>query len=498
MAGEPVRAGPGDGELDPVLDRRVLGLAGAPDVAALDVVADQLVPVGGDDSDRAVGGHLEGLVVRAVLLGGLGHQADVGHRAHGRRVEGAVGAAVVDRGLEDAGVGRVRDHREGVGLLAVRAPHVATGADHGGHAGVDDDVGGHVQVGDALVRVDHGQRRAVGEALLDGGLDRGAVLEPVEAREDAAEAVVGRQAGGRQLVAVLLEDLRQERAHDVAEDDRVGDLHHRGLEVHREEHVVGLGTLDLRLQELVERVDAQDGGVDDLTGQDLEVVLEHGDGAVGGGVLDAQGVVGGEDDGLLVVAEVVGVHGRDVGPRVRAPGAHRVRVRPRVVLDRAGRATIGVALTQDRVDRGALDLVVLRAGRLVLVGLRVLGVVRQVVALVLQLLDRGLQLRDGGGDVGELDDVGLGPGGQLAELGERVVDALLLGEALGELADDPAGERDVAGLDLDAGGLGVGRDDRQERVRRQHGCFIGVGVDDLGHEYEALLGTRLGRRVKLT
>ena len=34
-------AGAGDGELDPVADRRVLGLAGAPDVAGLDVVLDQ-------------------------------------------------------------------------------------------------------------------------------------------------------------------------------------------------------------------------------------------------------------------------------------------------------------------------------------------------------------------------------------------------------------------------------------------------------------------------
>ena len=231
-----------------------------------------------------------------------------------------------------------------------------------------------------------------------------------------------------------------------------------------------------------------DGGVDDLAGEHLELVLEHRHGAVGGGVLDAQGVVGGDHDGLLVVAEVVGVHRRDVGARVGAPGTHRVRVRPGVVLDRGRGTAIGVALAQDRVDRGALDLVVLRAGRLLLVGLRVLGVGRQVVALVLQLLDRGLELRDRGGHVGQLDDVGLGLGGQLAELGERVVEALVLGQPLGELADDPRRHGDVAGLDLDARGLRVGRDDRQERVRRQHGRFIGVGVDDLGHEYEALLG----------
>ena len=101
----------------------------------------------------------------------------------------------------------------------------------------------------------------------------------------------------------------------------------------------------------------------------------------------------------------------------------------------------------------ALDLVVAGAGLVLLVGLRVLRVVRQVVALRLQLGDRGLELRDRGGDVGQLDDVGLGLRGQLAELGEGVVDALLVGEAVGELREDAAGQGDVAGLDLDTGGL---------------------------------------------
>ena len=42
--------------------------------------------------------------------------------------------------------------------------------------------------------------------------------------------------------------------------------------------------------------------------------------------------------------------------------------------------------------------------------------------------------------------------GELAELGERVGDPLVLGEAVGELGEDPARERDVAQLDLDVGG----------------------------------------------
>jgi hypothetical protein len=41
--------------------------------------------------DLAVVGDLEGLVVRAVLLGLLSHEAHVGHVAHGRHIELSIG-----------------------------------------------------------------------------------------------------------------------------------------------------------------------------------------------------------------------------------------------------------------------------------------------------------------------------------------------------------------------------------------------------------------------
>jgi hypothetical protein len=70
--------------------------------------------------------------------------------------------AVVDDGLVDAGVAAVGNHRLGVLQLAVGVPHLAEVADHRRHRGVDDHVARHVQVGDALVGVDHRQRRAAG------------------------------------------------------------------------------------------------------------------------------------------------------------------------------------------------------------------------------------------------------------------------------------------------------------------------------------------------
>ena len=159
-------AGAGDGQLDPVADRRVLDLAHAPDVACFDVLRQQHFAGGEvDDVGDAVFGDLEGLVVRAVFLGLLRHQADVGHGAHGLRVEVAVPLAEVDHLLVDAGEGRFRHHGLGCPSAAVGAPHLAAAADHRRHRGVDDDVVGRVEVGDALGRIHH---RQLGTVLVAG------------------------------------------------------------------------------------------------------------------------------------------------------------------------------------------------------------------------------------------------------------------------------------------------------------------------------------------
>jgi hypothetical protein len=124
-----------------------------------------------------------------------------------------------------------------VSSFAVLAPELAAVAHERGHRGIDDDVGGHVQVRDALVAVDVAEARAGLEVLRDAGGDRVAAGELAEAGEDRAEAVVAVETRRRELRSVRVEDVGEERADDVAEDDRVADLHHRGLEVHRVQHV---------------------------------------------------------------------------------------------------------------------------------------------------------------------------------------------------------------------------------------------------------------------
>lgn len=299
--------------------------------------------------------------------------------------------------------------------------------------------------------------------------------------EDRCEAVVRGQSRLGERVTVLGEDLGEERLDDVAEEDGVGDLHHRRLEVDGEEHTLVLGPLDLRPEELVESGDIHLRRIDDLAGEHGQGLLEDDLVAGVGDEHDAQGVIGAHDDGLLVRAEVIGIHRRDVRLRLRRPCAHRMRVLLRVVLNGLGGAAVGVALAQDRVDGRSLDLVVAGLDVLVLVRLRLLRVVGEVEALGLQFGDRGLELRDGGGDVGELDDVGLGGLGELPEFGQCVGDLLVGRETIGELCEHTGCQGDVPGLDIDARRGGEGFDDRLERVGRQQGRFIGACVDDFGH-----------------
>ena len=59
--------------------------------------------------------------------------------------------------LADTGVVAVWNNRFGVLQFTLWIPHAARVANHRWHRSVDDDVAWHVQVGDAFVRVDHGQ-----------------------------------------------------------------------------------------------------------------------------------------------------------------------------------------------------------------------------------------------------------------------------------------------------------------------------------------------------
>jgi hypothetical protein len=198
---------------------------------------------------------------------------------------------------------------------------------------------------------------------------------------------------------------------------------------------------------------------------------------------------------LLGRAEVAVAHRRDMRARARRPGTHRVWMLARVGLDRGGRSTIGVALAQHRVDRAPLDPVVAHAVRPLFVAGRLIGVVGDRVALALKFGDRRLQLRQRGADVRQLDDVGLRRLRQLAELAERVRNALLRREPLRELRENPGGERDIARLDLNVRRGGERLEHREQRLRRERRSLVGDRVEDL-HARMTLSHGRLAARTR--
>ncbi len=162
-----------------------------------------------------------------------------------------------------------------------------------------------------------------------------------------------------------------------------------------------------------------------------------------------------------------------------------VRVRASVVLDRQRSPAVAVAFAQDRVDGGTLDAVVRsERGR---PSRRASGARRgksgDVVPLRLQFGDRGLQLRDRGRDVGQLDDVGLGRVAR-PRARQRIAHLLLGREPLRKGREDASREGDVTRGDLHAGARRDGTHDRKEGRRRQGRSLVGVRVDcgRIGHD----------------
>ena len=334
----------------------------------------------------------------------------------------------------------------------------------------------HVQVGDAPVGVDHGQR---GPGLVggrDGLLDRLALVggQLLERGEHAGQPVVrvgadaprGRRRTGR---------TRRGSRRRTARPNRIGSdtfiiVALRCTENSTPRSLASATCSARNASSAARRITAASTISPASTGSDsLSTVTVPS--AATCSMRRVVGLGGGERG--LGVAEVA------VGPWSTTCEADSGDHAPiecgwlRAKLLHAGRgAAVGVALAQHRVDRAALDRVVRRPRGLLVVGLRVLRVVGDGVARGLQLGDRRLELRDRRADVRQLDDVGLGGGGQRAELGQRVGHQV-------ERGADAAGQRDVARLDRDPGRARERLDHGQERVRRQRRCLVGVGVDDL-------------------
>src|SRR5688572_20209701 len=88
------------------------------------------------------------------------------------------------------------------------------------------------------------------------------------ARMASGEAVVGAEAGLVEGLAVLGEEGGQEGPQRVPEDDGVRDLHHRRLQVQREQDALGPRPFDLGGEERDQRVTSHHGCVEHLAAEE--------------------------------------------------------------------------------------------------------------------------------------------------------------------------------------------------------------------------------------
>lgn len=160
-----------------------------------------------------------------------------------------------------------------------------------------------------------------------------------------------------------------------------------------------------------------------------------------------------------------------------------------VVFDGFRGAAVGVSFTEDRIYGRAEDFSV--TGACFLFGVAGWGFwkIWDGVAFCLELSDGGFELRNGGRDVRQFDDVRLRLEREGAEFGEVIRCA----RDFRELREDAAGEGDVTRFDRDAGVFRECLDDRQQRVGCECRGFVRLGVDDgrcFGHNLVILKGLR--------
>ena len=317
--------------------------------------------------------------------------------------------------------------------------------------------------------------RLILEASSDVGFDFGAlgIRKRGDLRQQVAEAVVDvniQLLDGRR---VLVEHVLEVDGDGMAEQDGVGNLHHRGLEVQRQQHVgLFLRLFDLLCEKFAQCAAAHRRRVDHLTRLQRGLFLQHRGLAVRADELDAYRARFGNGDRFFAAVEITGCHVRDVCLGVGSPFTHAVRMLARKIFHRQSRAAVGIAFAQHGVDGAAEYLA--EAGLEFFFGivLWIFRKVRNLVTLRLQFLDRGFQLRNRGADVGQFDDVCFRLQRQFAQPGQVVIKFLAIGQILGKVGDDAASQGNISGFDINASGLGEGLNDGQQRVRCQRRRLI--------------------------
>mmetsp|Transcript_53220 Transcript_53220/g.116826 ORF Transcript_53220/g.116826 Transcript_53220/m.116826 type:complete len:415 (+) Transcript_53220:887-2131(+) len=280
-------------QLHPVLDGNILGLAGPPDVTSLHLVLEKDGPIGLHHLHGSVSRGLKRLVVGPVLFRLLCHQPNVGHGTHGSRVECTVDLAKFDCLLENPRVAPIRNQGLGiaeVGIpgtrLGIRTPHTTSQAihttNHAGHRGVHNDVAGHVEVGNAAVGINHGELGPGSVHCIDVGHDLLllALRQFGDLLEHVAEPLCRICAHLLKRCLVLFPDILEKHCDGMAEDNWIGNLHHGSLQMQGQQDVLFFAILHLPLVKSAQRRFAHEGGIQDLSSLQLQVLFQRASGPI--------------------------------------------------------------------------------------------------------------------------------------------------------------------------------------------------------------------------
>ena len=155
-------ARPRNRQFHPILNRRMFYPTHPPNVTRFNRMTEQDLTGSIDDLNLTGARRLKGRVMRAIFLSFLGHQADIGNRAHGCWVKSPVSLTIFNRFIVNPGITTIRNHGHHIVKLTIRRPHFARLSYGCRHRGIDNNIARDMQVGNASIRIHHGLGSAFG------------------------------------------------------------------------------------------------------------------------------------------------------------------------------------------------------------------------------------------------------------------------------------------------------------------------------------------------
>ena len=264
-----------------------------------------------------------------------------------------------------------------------------------------------MQVGPARSRIHHRQTGTVFVTGRDVGFDLSFLpgWKLVEFAEHVGQTIVDISSDLCQHAGVFLQGICEILCHTVPEHDRVGDLHHRALQMQREQRIIRFSGRDLLRIEFPQRRHVHDRAVENFALGQRNSLFQHFHRA--GGIhefdtrfFDTRRACGTQRHGFLAAKEVLATHVGDTRHRAGRPcsgfrpGLHLVGMLPRKRLHGPGSAPVGIAFAQHGIDGRPQDHSKSRLYRTVLFRRRSVRIVGNVVALRLKFRNRVSQLRN--------------------------------------------------------------------------------------------------------